>query len=37
MTEMYKAALFLHVKIDHSCPMNMQKTKFRKKKIGYNY
>ena len=28
MTEMHKAALFLHVKIYHSCPMNMQKNKY---------
>ena len=28
MTEIHKAALFLQVKIDHSCPMNMQKNKY---------
>lgn len=28
MTEIHKAALFLHVKIYHSCPMNMQKNKY---------
>ena len=27
MTEIHKAALFLQVKIYHSCPMNMQKNK----------